>query len=181
MIALEQSLESQICTDSVDLFQIVLFRPPWESHTGEGDSPDNKLTSNFPRLAVFFSQFAVNAPFTTFSRLCTYPATLLLDMKTLRKSLNGHKDHSYISSPVSSLPPISKPIAAVQPPKKVIRALNSYRATVPQELSFEKGDFFHVVNDVSQGQWYEAHNPMSGARGLVPSNMFEVFSKGGTT
>ena len=100
-------------------------------------------------------------------------------MKTLRKSLVGHKDHSYISSPVSPLPSISKPISAVQPPKKVIRALNSHRAAAPQELSFEKGDFFHVVNDVNQGQWYEAHNPMTGARGLVPCSMFEVFSKGG--
>ena len=100
-------------------------------------------------------------------------------MKTLRKSLNGHKDH-HISSPVSPLPSLSKPINSIQPPRKVIRALSSHRATAPQELSFEKGDFFHVINDVGHGQWYEAHNPLSGARGLVPCDRFEEFSKGGT-
>lgn len=99
-------------------------------------------------------------------------------MKSLRKSLNGgHKDHHItITSP---LPSLSKPVSAIQPPKKVIRALTSHRATALQELSFEKGDFFHVLNDVGQGQWYEAHNPVSGARGLVPCNLFEEFGKGG--
>ncbi|EPT01460.1 hypothetical protein FOMPIDRAFT_151275 [Fomitopsis schrenkii] len=68
---------------------------------------------------------------------------------------------------------------AILPPKKVIRALSSYKSTAPQELSFEKGDFFHVLNDVnSQGLWYEAHNPMTGARGLVPCHLFEEFQKG---
>ncbi|CAL1702163.1 unnamed protein product [Somion occarium] len=103
-------------------------------------------------------------------------------MKSLRKSLNGNKDHSHhIPSPSSPLPPLSKPINAIQPPKKVIKALQSHRATAPQELSFDKGDFFHVVNDVNQGQWYEAHNPISGARGLVPCSMFEVFGRGAVT
>ena len=64
-------------------------------------------------------------------------------MKSLRKSLNGHKDQ-HITSP---LPPLSKPLTAMQPPKKVIRALASHRANAPQELSFEKGDFFHVLKD----------------------------------
>ncbi|KAF7795877.1 hypothetical protein EIP86_007044 [Pleurotus ostreatoroseus] len=67
----------------------------------------------------------------------------------------------------------------MQPPKKVIRALAPYKASAPQELSFEKGDFFHVLSDAKQGQWYEAHNPMSGARGLVPCSHFEEFAKGG--
>ncbi|KAK7696632.1 hypothetical protein QCA50_001290 [Cerrena zonata] len=102
-------------------------------------------------------------------------------MKSLRKSLNGNKDHSHhISSPSSPLPSLSKPINAIQPPKKVIKALQSHRATAPQELSFEKGDFFHVVNDVNQGQWYEAHNPMTGARGLVPAHSFEVLGRRAT-
>ncbi|THH33713.1 hypothetical protein EUX98_g441 [Antrodiella citrinella] len=100
-------------------------------------------------------------------------------MKTLRKSLNGHKEH-HISSPVSPLPSLSKPIGAIQPPRKVIRAVKGHRAAAPQELSFEKGDFFHVVNDVGHGQWYEAHNPVTGARGLVPCDLFEEFAKGGT-
>ena len=96
-------------------------------------------------------------------------------MKSLRKSLNVHKE-PHITSP---LPPLSKPtFNSLQPPKKVIRALASHKAHAPQELSFEKGDFFHVVGDVGQGQWYEAHNPISGARGLVPCNLFEEFAKG---
>ncbi|TCD70503.1 bud emergence protein 1 [Steccherinum ochraceum] len=101
-------------------------------------------------------------------------------MKTLRKSLNGHKEH-HISSPVSPLPSLSKPIGALQPPRKVIKALHSHRPTAPQQLPFEKGDFFHVISDLGGGQWYEAHNPMTGARGLVPRDMFEEFNKGGTT
>ncbi|KZT74561.1 hypothetical protein DAEQUDRAFT_807667 [Daedalea quercina L-15889] len=99
-------------------------------------------------------------------------------MKSLRKSLNSHKDPpQHITT--SPLPSLSKPPSAILPPKKVIRALSSYKSTAPQELSFEKGDFFHVLNDVnSQGLWYEAHNPMTGARGLVPCHLFEEFQKG---
>lgn len=103
-------------------------------------------------------------------------------MKSIRKSLNSHKDsHTYISTP-SPLPSISKPSNAIQPPKKVIRALNSHKSSSPQELSFDKGEFFHVIRDVNErGLWYEAHNPMTGARGLVPCHMFEEFSKGAAT
>lgn len=133
-------------------------------------------------LLLFFSQLPATPSFSRPSRHSTLNLRLFPNffMKSLRKSLNGYKDQSHhISSPVSPLPPLSKPIAATQPPKKVIRALQSHRASAPQELSFEKGDFFHVVNDVGSGFWYEAHNPMTGARGLVPRNMFEVFGKGG--
>ncbi|KAI0356725.1 hypothetical protein OH77DRAFT_1589137 [Trametes cingulata] len=102
-------------------------------------------------------------------------------MKSLRKSLNGNKDHHHhhISTP-SPLPSLSKPSTAIIPPKKVIKAISSYKSTTPQELSFEKGDFFHVLND-NGGLWYEAHNPITGARGLVPSHMFEEFTKGAPT
>ena len=100
-------------------------------------------------------------------------------MKSLRKSLNanGGKDsiRSHISTP---LPPVSKPPSAILPPQKVIRALSNYRPQAPQELSFQKGDFFHVLRDVDdQGAWYEAHNPVTGARGLVPRAMFEEFNR----
>ncbi|KAF9008817.1 hypothetical protein BDQ17DRAFT_1236801 [Cyathus striatus] len=100
-------------------------------------------------------------------------------MKSLRKSLNGNKDVSRpnISTPLP-LPSISKPPTAILPPQKVIRALASYQSQAPQELSFVKGDFFYVINDdTRQDPWYEAHNPISGARGLVPRAMFEEFSK----
>jgi bud emergence protein 1 len=100
-------------------------------------------------------------------------------MKSLRKSLNGNKDslRSQISTP-QPLPPVSKPPSAILPPQKVIRALSAYRPQAPQELPFKKGDFFYVLRDVDdQGAWYEAHNPVSGARGLVPRSMFEEFNK----
>lgn len=98
-------------------------------------------------------------------------------MKALRKSLTS-KDvhHPQISTP---LPAISKPPQAIVPPQKVIRSLASYRSKAPQELSFQKGDFFYVVRDVSaQGEWFEAHNPLTGARGLVPKSLFEELHKG---
>lgn len=52
------------------------------------------------------------------------------------------------------------------------------RSKAPQELSFQKGDFFYVIREINDnGAWYEAHNPVSGARGLVPRSMFEEFNK----
>ncbi|KAJ3880608.1 scd2/ral3 [Lentinula edodes] len=100
-------------------------------------------------------------------------------MKSIRKSLNGTKDslRNQISTPLP-LPSVSKPASAVTPPQKVIRATADYRSQAPQELSFKKGDFFYVLRDVDdRGSWYEAHNPISGARGLVPRAMFEEFNK----
>ncbi|TFK43289.1 hypothetical protein BDQ12DRAFT_171989 [Crucibulum laeve] len=103
-------------------------------------------------------------------------------MKSLRKSLNGGRESSrpQISTPLP-LPSVSKPPSAILPPQKVIRALSAYRSQAPQQLSFSKGDFFYVLKDVDeQGAWYEAHNPVSGARGLVPRSMFEEFNKNNT-
>ncbi|KAL0580913.1 bud emergence protein 1 [Marasmius crinis-equi] len=100
-------------------------------------------------------------------------------MKSIRKSLNGNKDsvRNQISTPMP-LPAVSKPGAAILPPQKVIKATAEYRSQAPQELSFKKGDFFYVIKDVNdQGSWYEAHNPVSGARGLVPRALFEEFNK----
>ncbi|KAF8591556.1 hypothetical protein K439DRAFT_1650772 [Ramaria rubella] len=100
-------------------------------------------------------------------------------MKSLRRSLNtkDQPNAAPISQPVA-LPPLHKPPSAILPPKKVIRALQPYRPKAPQELGFSKGDFFYVVSEVSGGQgWYEAHNPVSGARGLVPKACFEEFHK----
>ncbi|KAJ3548826.1 hypothetical protein NMY22_g1121 [Coprinellus aureogranulatus] len=99
-------------------------------------------------------------------------------MKSLRKSLNGNKESSKltISTPLP-IPTLSKPSTAILPPQKVIRALNNYEKQAPQELSFSKGDFFYVLKDPEDSAWYEAHNPVTGARGLVSRAMFEEFSK----
>ncbi|KIJ70458.1 hypothetical protein HYDPIDRAFT_172271 [Hydnomerulius pinastri MD-312] len=104
-------------------------------------------------------------------------------MKSLRKSLNANKDthRLQISTPMP-LPSISKPLSASLPPQKVIRAIAPYRPQAPQQLPFQKGDFFYVTGDPdNDSPWYEAHNPVSGARGLVPKNMFEEFCKSPTS
>jgi bud emergence protein 1 len=99
-------------------------------------------------------------------------------MKSLRKSFNKDTTIRHQISTPLPLPPVSKPPSSVLPPQKVIRALSPYRSQAPQELSFQKGDFFYVLRDVNQaGAWYEAHNPVTGARGLVPRSLFEEFGK----
>ncbi|KAG7096669.1 hypothetical protein E1B28_004083 [Marasmius oreades] len=104
-------------------------------------------------------------------------------MKSIRKSLNGNKDsvRNHISTPMP-LPTVSKPAPGILPPQKVIKATTEYRSQAPQELSFKKGDFFYVIKDIDdQGSWYEAHNPVSGARGLVPRALFAEFNKSSAT
>jgi bud emergence protein 1 len=98
-------------------------------------------------------------------------------MKSLRKSFTSREQHGHaaISGP---LPAVSKPAPAIVPPQKVIRALAAHRPNGPTELGFQKGDFFYVIREVNEGgAWYEAHNPLSGARGLVPRALFDEFSK----
>lgn len=68
------------------------------------------------------------------------------------------------------------------PPKAVIRAIASYRARSLQELTFEAGDFFHVTGErggsASDGpEWFEAANPLTGARGLVPAHCFQLLGR----
>ena len=105
-------------------------------------------------------------------------------MWALRKSLGSNKDHHsshHISSPITS-PTLSKASINLPPPTRVIRATSKYRSQGSRQLSFEKGDFFHVLRDIdNQGLWYEAHNPVTGTRGLVPRALFEEFSKGNPT
>ncbi|KAG8678346.1 bud emergence protein 1, partial [Ceratobasidium sp. 395] len=96
-------------------------------------------------------------------------------MKSLRRSLN--KD-TPIPTPVQH-PSLGKPVSATAPPQKVIRALRPYRSTSPQELSFGKGDFFYVVKDI--GDWYEAHQTITGSRGLVPRSYFEEIKSTSST
>ena len=103
-------------------------------------------------------------------------------MKSLRKSLNGNRESSSRPQISVPLPSVSKPPSAILPPQKVIRALSNYKSQAPQELSFAKGDFFYVLRDADMsGAWYEAHNPVSGARGLVPKALFEEFNKNSTS
>lgn len=71
-----------------------------------------------------------------------------------------------------------KSAIAIVPPKKVIRALYDYEAQTSQELSFTKGDFFHVIGRENDIDWYEACNPaLPDARGLVPVAFFQALGK----
>ncbi|WVF66185.1 hypothetical protein IAT40_000925 [Kwoniella sp. CBS 6097] len=108
-------------------------------------------------------------------------------MKSLRRSLNNNTNNSSSSSSPQPSPPLphnaghplalGRPSEKVAPPQKVIKALNSHRSTNPQELSYTKGDFWYVTSE--RDEWYEALNPLTGSRGLVPKADFEEFIKGG--
>ncbi|GAA5975465.1 hypothetical protein JCM11641_004273 [Rhodosporidiobolus odoratus] len=106
-------------------------------------------------------------------------------MKGIRRSLNkdriGAPTPTYSSSnkPSTAIPIAQavRPQAAPAPPKRVIRATGPYDAQTPQELSFAAGDFFHVVSEEGGEDWFDAANPMTGARGLVPAGHFQVLGR----
>lgn len=61
---------------------------------------------------------------------------------------------------------------------QVIRALYDYEAQSSQELSFSRGDFFHVIGRENDTDWYEACNPaLPDARGLVPVAFFQALGR----
>lgn len=70
-------------------------------------------------------------------------------MKNFRRSHDKSKDGGPAAAhtPSAGIPSLSKPSASIQPPKKVIRAKESHVSTSPQELPFNKGDFFYVVGE----------------------------------
>ncbi|KAI9865173.1 MAG: bud emergence protein 1 [Trichoglossum hirsutum] len=107
-------------------------------------------------------------------------------MKALRRSMKGEKTETKIQH-ISITP---KSAITIVPPKKasapsrnpdifspVIKALFDYEAQLQQELSFVKGDFFHVIDREDDTDWYEACNPATGARGLVPVTFFQVLGR----
>ncbi|KAK4234910.1 hypothetical protein C8A03DRAFT_37275 [Achaetomium macrosporum] len=89
-----------------------------------------------------------------------------------RRSIKAdEKNKPHISIP-------QKSAVAIVPPKKVIRALYDYTAQTPQELSFSRGDFFHVIGRENDPDWYEACNPaLPDARGLVPVSLFQSLGR----
>ncbi|KAK9450205.1 SAC3/GANP/Nin1/mts3/eIF-3 p25 family-domain-containing protein [Limtongia smithiae] len=108
-------------------------------------------------------------------------------IKGLRRSLKGDKPKDPPTHHVSHLPshhtpphnsPHSgTPAAAMTPPKRVIRALYDYTAAAPGELSFRKGDFFHVVSHENDPDWFEAADPAANTRGMVPVAYFQVLGR----
>ncbi|KAH6856050.1 hypothetical protein B0I37DRAFT_389441 [Chaetomium sp. MPI-CAGE-AT-0009] len=80
------------------------------------------------------------------------------------------------NKPHVSIP--QKAAVAIVPPKKVIRALHDYTAQNPEELSFSRGDFFHVIGRENDPDWYEACNPaLPDPPGLVPVSFFQSLGR----
>ncbi|KAK8106374.1 SH3 domain-containing protein [Apiospora kogelbergensis] len=99
-------------------------------------------------------------------------ANLYRMIQALRRSIKGDKD----KNPQIGIAP--KSAVAIVPPKKVIRALYDYTANSNQELSFSRGDFFHVIGRENDSDWYEACNPaLPDARGLVPVAFFQALGR----
>lgn len=75
---------------------------------------------------------------------------------------------------------ISTPViqTATVAPKKVIKALYDYQAQSPNELSFSRGDFFLVTGaEGESSSFYEAFNPITNSRGVVPVPYFQILEK----
>ncbi|KAF7722876.1 bud emergence protein 1 [Apophysomyces ossiformis] len=91
-------------------------------------------------------------------------------LRSARRSLVKNK----ISTPLN-LPTTNH--ASLAPPKKIIKALYDYQAQGPDELTFSKGDFFHVTDRENDPQWFEACNPATNVKGIVPVRYFQVLDK----
>ncbi|KAI8993450.1 hypothetical protein BDB01DRAFT_847329 [Pilobolus umbonatus] len=62
-------------------------------------------------------------------------------------------------------------------PKKIIKALYDYKRKRPAELNFNKGDFFHVTGRENDMEWFEACNPATNIKGLVPVSYFQIIER----
>ncbi|KAI8868316.1 hypothetical protein GQ42DRAFT_180064 [Ramicandelaber brevisporus] len=87
--------------------------------------------------------------------------------------------HSPVGSSTGGVALMKGGAEAMQPPKKVIKALYDYNAEGPDEISFKAGEFFHVIGNEDDEYWYEAHDPLSGRRGLVPAVYFQPIERRG--
>ncbi|KAF7198593.1 Protein scd2/ral3 [Pseudocercospora fuligena] len=94
-----------------------------------------------------------------------------------RRSVKSDKHDSANKNVQISIP--QKDAIAIEPPKKVIKAVYDYNAPPGTDmyLSFSAGDFLHVVSRENDSEWYEACNPLRGERGLVPVKYFENVGK----
>lgn len=98
-------------------------------------------------------------------------------IKNIRRSIKGERSDSFSGPKLSHISITPKSALTINPPKKVIKAIESYQPASDQELGFEKGDFFHVIGNVNHSDWYEACNPATNARGFVPVPYFQVMGK----
>lgn len=98
--------------------------------------------------------------------------------KRLSNSLGSSK-HSILRVTSSQLHHVDN---VYDSPQKVIKALYDYEPQGPGELRFARGDFFHVLQAEGfagheANGWYEATNPITHQRGMVPMSYFEVFNR----
>lgn len=100
-------------------------------------------------------------------------------MKALREIRDAFKERQATQPAVSHSrmsPP--KHAGTIEPPKLVIRATADYAAQHHHELTFHKGDFFHVIKEEPpQPGWIEACNPATNARGIVPVAYFDILNR----
>ena len=94
-----------------------------------------------------------------------------------RKSLKGSGNDRQTSTIIGNGVISPKSSLTIAPPKKVIRAVRDYVPQSSRELAFSRGDFFHVIGAENDRNWYEACNPATNMRGLVPVDHFEVLGK----
>ncbi|CAH7671328.1 hypothetical protein BY996DRAFT_4586572 [Phakopsora pachyrhizi] len=90
----------------------------------------------------------------------------------LSNTNTAQQQHSMVINSLSMNP-------ASTPPLMVIRAISNYKANRIVELSFSKGDFFHVTGERidSTGEYFEASNPANGSRGIVPKHLFQALRR----
>lgn len=112
---------------------------------------------------LFFSLVSSNYPMLHSKDKVRPPRNL----RSARRSLVKNK----ISTPTHA------PANVLSTPKKIIKALYDYQAQGPHELSFSRGDFFHVTNRENDTHWFEACNPATSSKGLVPVSYFQVLDK----
>ncbi|KAG0169053.1 bud emergence protein 1 [Apophysomyces sp. BC1034] len=91
-------------------------------------------------------------------------------LRSARRSLVKNKISTPLNLPVTNH-------ASLAPPKKIIKALYDYQAQGPDELTFSKGDFFHVTDRENDPHWFEACNPATNVKGIVPVRFFQVLDK----
>lgn len=100
-----------------------------------------------------------------------------MSIQGFRKSLKGGGTDRQTSTVIGTGVVSPKSSLTIAPPKKVIRAIRDYVPQSSRELAFSKGDFFHVIGAENDRNWYEACNPATNMRGLVPVDYFEVLGK----
>ncbi|KAF2717351.1 hypothetical protein K431DRAFT_341436 [Polychaeton citri CBS 116435] len=100
-------------------------------------------------------------------------------MVKFRRSIKSDSKHDSARPAQVSIP--QKDAIAIEPPKKVIKALYNYvppaGPSQDQYLAFSAGDFLYVTSRENDRDWYEACNPSHGTRGLVPVKYFEGIGK----